>query len=221
MKWQKAATRRNDMAGLEDLSYDKSSRLWKKKTLNSHLQRLLEYVLSNAVWTRERQFRHAAGRESSPKCKHCDANEDETPEHIYWRCKKWEDIRDKFPLAKKVYAGTRHTVTKACGLVLRSEDHLHSEAKVVQMQWMMASVLEARFDAGKQDALQNDPGPQSSGQTTAPQPHDLVPTRTQNGRQMFRCRRCDAFRIGTTHRLAQESCDGRRRRHSRFPRGPD
>ena len=116
--WRKAATRRNDMVGLEDLNYEKSRALWKKKCLNSHLQRTLEYVLSNAVWFRERNFRHTGGRgASSPKCTFCDSDEDETHEHIYWKCKKWDDIREKFPLAKKVYEETQYAVTKTCGLV--------------------------------------------------------------------------------------------------------
>ena len=35
--WRKAASRRADMFGLEDLNYEKSRALWKKKCLNSHL----------------------------------------------------------------------------------------------------------------------------------------------------------------------------------------
>ena len=52
------------MVGLENLNYEKSRALWKKKCLSSHLQRILEFVLSNAVWTRERKFRHTRGRRS-------------------------------------------------------------------------------------------------------------------------------------------------------------
>ena len=179
-----------------------------------------EYVLSNAVWTRERRYCHTNGvKESSPKCKICDANEDETPEHIYWKCKKWEDVREQFPLARKVYEDTQHTVTKACGLVLRSEDNMHSDAKVVQMQSMMASVLQARFAAGKQDAPQNDPGTQGPDAVAAIRPHDLAPGPILQGRHTFECLRCGAFRSGTTQSLAQEHCDGRRRQHRRYPRG--
>ena len=220
IKWRKAAIRRPDMEGLEDLSYEKSRALWKKNILDSHLQRSLEYVLSNAVWTRERKFRHTkGGNESSPKCKFCDSNEDETPEHIYWKCKKWEEIREKFPLARKVYQETRYMVTKACGLVLRSEDHLHSQARVAQMQWMMASVLKARHAAGKQEASENDPAPQGSGLTETIRPHDLMALQTRDGRQAFQCRRCATFRSHTTQILAQEHCDGRRKQHRRFPLG--
>ena len=176
-------------------------------------------MLSNAVWFRERKFRHARGRgESSPKCKHCDSNEDETHEHIYWKCKKWDDIRQNFPLARKVYEETRHTVTKVCGLVLRSEDNLHSQAKVIQMQMMMASVLQARHAAGKQDALQNDPAPRDSELVATIRHHDLVLGRTRGGNQTFRCKRCGTFGIGSTSQVAQEHCDGRRREHRRFPR---
>ena len=220
-KWRKAALRRNDMVGLENLNYEKSRALWKKKCLSSHLQRILEYILSNAVWTRDRKFRHTRGRkETSPKCKFCDLQEDETQERIFRKCKKWENIRINFPLAKKVYENTRHTITKACGLLLRSEDHLHSEAKIIQMQWMMASILQARFEAGKQDALENDHGRQEPEQVARIRPHDLEATQSQNGGPIIRCRRCLAFRRGTTQQLAQEHCDGRRRQHRRFPRGP-
>ena len=93
--WRKAATRRNDMVGLEDLNYEKSRLLWMKKCLNSNLQRSLEYVILNAVWFRERKFRHTRGRgESSPRSKFCDSNEDEKYEHIYWKCKNGK-ISDK------------------------------------------------------------------------------------------------------------------------------
>ena len=212
--------RRTVMVGLEDLSYEKPWALWEKKCLDSHLQRVLEYILSNAVWTRERKFRHTRGRkESSPKCKFCDLGEDETQEHIFWKCKRWEDIRKKFPLARKVYEKTRHTVTKACGLILRSEDHLHSKAKTIQKQLMMTSVLQARFTAGKEEALQNDTGPQEPEEVATIRPHDLEAAQTQNGRLIFRCRRCSAFRSGTTQQLAQEHCDGRRRQHRRYPGG--
>ena len=187
--------------------------------MNNHLQRSLEYVLSNAVWFRERKFRHTRGRgESSPKCKFCASNEDKTHEHIYWKCSKWEDIRANFPLARKVYEETRHTVTKVCGLVLRSEDNLHSQAKVIQMQMMMASVLQARHAAGKQDAPQNDPAPRDSELVATIRPHDLVLGRTRGGNQTFRCNRCGAFGSGSTSHVAQEHCDGRRREHRRFPR---
>merc|ERR1712074_401197 len=76
IKWLKAANRRTDMEGLEDLSYEKSRALWKKRSLDKHLHRSLEYVLSNAV---------------------------ETPEHLYWKCNRWAEIRERFPLARKVY----------------------------------------------------------------------------------------------------------------------
>ena len=99
IEWHKAATRRQDMKGLEDLSYEKSRALWKKRSLDRHLHRSLEYVLSNAVWTRERKFRHTeGGKESSPICKFCDSNEDETPEQINWKRKRWAEIREKFVL---------------------------------------------------------------------------------------------------------------------------
>ena len=210
-----------DMAGLGDMNYERSSMLWKKKALGNHLQRVLEYVLSNAVWTRERRFRHTNGvLESSPKCKFCGVSEDETPEHIYWKCKKWEDVREQFPLARKVYEDTRHTVTKVCGLVLRSEDNMHSDEKVAQMQSMMATILQARFAAGKQDALQNDPGSQGPGVVAAIRPHDLAPGPFLHGRQTFECLRCGAFRSGSTQRMAQEHCDGPRRQHRQGPRGP-
>ena len=208
------------MVGLEDLSYEKSRALWKKKCLNSHLHRSLEYVLSNAVWTRERKFRHTAGtKEASPTCKFCDSNEDETPEHIYWKCAKWEDIRANFPLAKKVYEETRQTVTKVCGLVLRSEDHLHSQAKVIQMQWMMAAVLQARHAAGKRETAQIESDPHGSGLASTIRPHDLVLRRTRGAEQRFRCTRCGTFGRGSMRIIAQEHCDGRRRQHRRFPRG--
>ena len=221
IKWLKAANRRTDMEGLEDLSYEKSRALWKKRSLDKHLHRSLEYVLSNAVWTRERKFRHThGGKEASPICKFCDSNEDETPEHIYWKCSRWAEIREKFPLARKVYEETQHAVTKACGLVLRSEDDLHSQAKVIQMQWMMATILKSRHAAGKQDALDNDPGPNAPGLVEAIRPHDLEALQTRDGRRIFLCRRCGAFRRNTTQILAQEHCDGRRKQHRRFPRGP-
>ena len=221
IKWRNAAARRPDMEGLEDLSYEKSRALWKKRSLDTHLHRSLEFVLSNAVWTRERKFRHTEGKkESSPICKFCDSNEDETPERIYWKCKKWAAIREKFPLARKVYEETRHSVTKACGLVLRSEDDLHSQAKVVQMQWMMAAILKTRHAAGKQDALENEPGPQAPDLAEAIRPHELEALQTRGDRRIFVCRRCGAFRSHITQILAQEHCDGRRREHRRFPRGP-
>ena len=178
-------------------------------------------VLSNAVWTRERKFRQTEGeKESSPICKFCDSNEDETPERIYRKCKKWAEIREKFPLARKVYEETRHSVTKACDLVLRSEDDMHSQAKVVQMQWMMAEILKNRHAAGKQDALDNNPRPHAPGLVEAIRPHDLEAVQTRDGRRIFLCRRCGAFRRRTTQILAQEHCDGRRRQHRRFPRRP-
>ena len=45
------------MKGLEDLSYEKSRAPLKKRSLDKHVHRSLEYALSNAVWTRERKFR--------------------------------------------------------------------------------------------------------------------------------------------------------------------
>ena len=49
IKWRKAALHREDMLELENLSYEKSRAFWKKKTLYSHVQRSLVYVLSNTV----------------------------------------------------------------------------------------------------------------------------------------------------------------------------
>ena len=54
---RKAATRQEDMVGLEDLSSEKSRAIRKKKTLDRHLLRSLEYVISNAVLSQERKFR--------------------------------------------------------------------------------------------------------------------------------------------------------------------
>ena len=158
--------------------------------------------------------------ESSPICKFWDSNEDETPEHIYWKCKKWAEIREKFPLARKVFEETQHTVTKACGLVLRSEDDSHSQAKVVQMQWMMATILKSRHAAGKQDAIDNDPRTHAPGLVEAIRPHDLETLQTRDGRRIFLCRRCGAFRSHTTQTLASEHWYGRRRQHVRFPWRP-
>ena len=132
--------------------------------------------------------------------------------------KKRDDIREKFPLAKTVYEETQYAVTKTCGLVLRSEDHLHSQAKVVQMQLMMASVLQARHEAGKRDDPQNESRPEEPELVATIRPHDLVLERTQTGEQAFRCIRCDTFGTGSTRIVAQEHCDGRRREHRRFSR---
>ena len=44
----------------------------------------------------------------------------------------------KVPIVRKVYKETRRAAFKACGLELRSDDDLYSQAKVVQMQWVMA-----------------------------------------------------------------------------------
>ena len=99
---------------------------------------------------------------------------------------------------------------------------MDSQAKVVQMQLMMATILKSRHAAGKQDALENDhdPGPQAPGLVDAIRPHDLEAVQTRDGRRIFLCRRCGAFRRHTTQILAQEHCDGRRRQHRRFPLGP-
>ena len=132
---------------------------------------------------------------------------------------EWEEVRENLPLARKAHQENRHTVTKACGLVLSSEDHLHPQAGVVQMQWVIASVLKARHAAGKQEASENDPGPQGSGLIETIRPHDLMALQTRDGRQAFQCRRCGTFRSHTTQILAQEHCDGRRRQHRRFPWG--
>ena len=86
------------------------------------------------------------------------------------------------------------------------------------MQLMMASVLQARHEAGKQDAPQIDHRPEEPELVATIRPHDLVLARTQSREQAFRCTRCDTFGTGSTRVVAQEHCDGRRREHRRFSR---
>ena len=212
--WRKAAERRQDMHGLEDMNYEKSSMLWRKKALNNHLQRLLEHVLSNAVWTRERIHRHTQGSlATSPLCTYCDTNANETPEHIYWECPHWQHIRQQYPQARQIYETTQHTVTKGCGLILRSEDNLHSASSIVQMQSMMATILHARYEANKLDALPDEPSEQLQILGGEPiRPHELEIHVTTGGEEVYRCRRCGTFRTATTQLLAQEHCDGQTRR---------
>ena len=244
MAWRRAEMRSQNMQGLEDLDYKQSTMLWRWKKLDNHIQRLLEIVLSNAVWTRERVFRHTNGRlASSPKCTFCDTDEDETLEHLYWNCPRWGDIRQNFPLARIIFEKTQHSITKRCGLVLRSEDH--SDSQVINMQNMMATILQARYAAGKIEASSYDLGIQSTdpeeqipepgdasriphdpeervavsvegapGQNNnARIPHDLEIVSATNGEEAFRCTKCGTFRRGSTWQLTQEYCDGRRRIH--------
>ena len=179
-------------------------------------------MLSNAVWTRERRFRHTNGNLApSPTCTFYDTNEDEAQERLFWRCPKWEDARREFPLARRVYASTRHLVTKSCGLVLRSESSLHSATGIAQMQSMMATVLKAWHEAGVLAALPNAPQAQAEVPTgDAFRHHDLEVHVATGGEESYRCRRCGAFRPTTTRHLAQEHCDGRPRTHRRHPSGP-
>ena len=125
--------------------YERTRRLelWKiKRALG---EKVLGEAIAQVTWVSpiERSLDPGAqisprrgGREFSPISKLCDSDESQTQEHTYWKRKKWAEVREKFPLARKVYEETRFAVTKACP-VLRSEDDLHSQAKVVRMQWMM------------------------------------------------------------------------------------
>ena len=86
---------------------------------------------------------------------------------------------------------------------------------------MMATILHARYEAGKLDALPDEPGEQLQELGEEPiRPHELEIHVTTGGEEVYRCRRCGTFRTATTQSLAQEHCDGQTRMHRRFPTGP-
>ena len=122
---------------------------------------------------------------------------------------------------------TQHATTRLCGIVLRSEAHLHGDREIMQMQTMMATILQARYatssmmaqppappddaDDGAYDAHDTDDLNGSDFR-----PHDLEHHVHANGSEEYCCRRCWAFRAGTSQTLAQQHCNGRRRVHRRF-----
>ena len=192
--------------------------LWRKRVLNHNLQRLLELVLSNAFWTREWRHRHTDGKLApSPTCTFCNSGADETQERLFWHCSHWAYIRQEFPLARRVRASTQHAVTKCCGLVLRSEENLHSKSNVIQMQTMMATVLQAYFAAGKMAAQQGGPENQTLLHRPEVRQRDLEIRVSAGGAEVYHCMRCGAFKSELTPSFTQEHCDGRPKTHRRFP----
>ena len=211
-EWVKASNRRTDMRGIEEMDYERSALLWRKKKLERHLQRLLELVLSGAVWTLERKFRHTNGAlAESPICTFCQTGEEETIEHLYWRCPRWSDIRRLYPRGKHIGLTTLAVPTRMCGLILKQESARHSKEAVEEMQTMMASILKQRFEEGK---ITETPPPDTNPVENTTQrdvnfrPHDFDIYRLVGGQITYRCLRCYKHRSHTTAALASEHCNG-------------
>jgi len=171
MGWRRAAGKRHDMEGL-DVGVDRiasMSRLTSNKETDFR-KGMLRSVLAGAIWTRIRLFK--AGLARSPTCQFCQTGEDETQEHIWWRCPAWDAIRCKHPMAIQAFSSDWPSCLKCCGIMPNlleglsdtlaycsavhsdgdedaSEDELVVEARARQnlassVQALMTDILDAR-----------------------------------------------------------------------------
>ena len=205
-EWGKAAERRDDMVGAADMDYEKTAHLWLSGKLGSHLQRMLEMVITGAVWTNERRHRHTGGHPAlSPVCTFCSSGQQETVGHLYWICPRWASVRRQYPQGKRIGLATNATPTRRCGIILRSESDLYSFKAVGEMQTMMAAILQERFAEGR---IQNAGIPAARAQDDNFLPHQIDIYRFTDGKITYRCLVCNKHRVGTTSVLTSEHCAG-------------
>ena len=115
--WAAAAARRNDMQGL-----DSTAGIDRKATLALYASKLphaelglLRGVLAGCIRLQKRLF--DAKLVASPLCPFCGLC-DETLQHCFWDCPKWDHIRTQFDLPLASTRASWFTCTRDCGLFL-------------------------------------------------------------------------------------------------------
>ena len=92
-----------DIAATRALYWDKVP---KKQRLTETQRRLLARVLTGAVRPLSRMYK--AKLCSTPVCQWCNTGEEETKEHLFWRCEKWHGLRAGWIAALKSLGLTVH-----------------------------------------------------------------------------------------------------------------
>ena len=87
------------MAGLTEVDPTATmALLWDKvpqdKRLDAAGKRILERILTGAFRPLSRLWK--AQRSDTPICQCCDSGEEETKEHLFWRCPAWANVRESF-----------------------------------------------------------------------------------------------------------------------------
>ena len=97
----KASQRRHDCLGQTNLIDVVNTRAYYLSLNNPLHQTLLRYVLTGSIDHASRL--HKSKLVSSPICPYCNIN-NETAEHIFWHCTRWNFIRDNYPLLLRLFS---------------------------------------------------------------------------------------------------------------------
>ena len=97
----KASQRRQDCLGQTNLIDVVNTRAYYLSLNNPLHQTLLRYVLTGSVDHASRLYKSKLV--SSRICPYCNIN-NETAEHIFWHCTRWNFIRDDYPLLLRLFS---------------------------------------------------------------------------------------------------------------------
>lgn len=114
----------------------------------------LRNIITGAVHTEQRRFK--ANCASTPQCPWCESQDDETIEHLFWVCPKWQHLRQ--PLMNE-YANVLALLPpcmRECGLfpqrLLGTDPFTVPYELVPKTQTMMISILRERAKFSKTDS---------------------------------------------------------------------
>ena len=140
--WAIAAGRRQSMIGIErGLDRDASRAILEDSSRTWLMRGFGRTVIAGAVWPR-------------PRCRHCEVDgepPEETKEHLFWVCPRWDDVRRRHTDVMRQDRTGWPNCLKQCGLV--PLDLLPSAAKrkelALKVQRMMVDILMAQVRTGE------------------------------------------------------------------------
>ena len=94
-RWRQVEAERTSMAGVaEGIDRAATNALWRDLTTTGYEAGTVRGVVAGATMTQVRL--HEARLAGSPLCQHCDTQEEEDAEHLWWRCPAWDELRVRF-----------------------------------------------------------------------------------------------------------------------------
>ena len=99
----KATRRRQDCSGQTNLVDVVSTRAYYLSLNNPLHQTLIRYVLTGSLDHASRLYKSKLVH--SPICPYCNTD-NETAEHIFWHCTRWNSIRDNYPILLRLFSIT-------------------------------------------------------------------------------------------------------------------